>query len=115
MTTNFGWLDAHIATAELIEYKDWVFYVGVDEYLVPFLQIRFLDDGEWQYCRKWLLYRTMNVSEFVRTVWLAVLAAEEHEARESFFYKGKRVMSPHIDFDKIAERGLPVAPTEDPR
>lgn len=113
--TDYAWLDVLQDVADLVYYNDWSFGVKEDSD-GPYLQISFLADGEVQLCRKWRVYRSMNASEFVRTCWMAVLAAEEHEARESFRYRGVRVMTPHVDFDKIAARGgLPVAATEDPR
>lgn len=117
MTTDWAWLEPLILAAEAVEYRDWAFVVGVDQDLVPNLQIQFFDpaDGSIQKCRKWLLYKTMNTSELLRTIWMAVLAAEEHESRERFRYKGVRIMTPHVDFERLAATGLPVATTADPR
>lgn len=113
---SWDWLRELGSAVSQIEYKGWDFFVGVDQG-TPVLQIQFDGEhGDRQFCRKWLLYDSMNRSEAVRTAWLAVLAAEEHEAREVFTYMGKRVMSPHIDFDKVVTRGgLPTATTADPR
>lgn len=41
-------------------------------------------------------------SEIVRTVFSACLAYEEHEVREFFQYRGKRVFGPHIDVEALA-------------
>lgn len=45
----------------------------------------------------------MTKSEFVRTCFLAVLQAVEHETRENFRYRGKAVFGPHIDVDALVE------------
>ena len=52
--------------------------------------------------RKWLLSEHMVKSEIVATAMKAVLAAEEHEARELFKYKGKAIYNPHIDVEMLA-------------
>lgn len=99
----YDWLNPFVEAARQISYKDWSFNVDVDEHQTPFLQITFWSDEQLQVCRKWLLYHTMNVSEFVKTCWMAVLAAEEHEAREAFRFRGVKVMNPHVDVEKLAE------------
>lgn len=113
---GWDWLRELASAVRQVTYKNWRFFVGADAG-AAILQVQFDDEhGDRQFCRKWLLYDTMNRSEAVRTAWLAVLAAEEHEAREEFMYMGKRVMSPHVDFDKVVARGaLPTAATADPR
>lgn len=47
--------------------------------------------------RRWLLSPYSCESEIVQTALMAIMAAEEHEARERFRYKGVRVFNPHID------------------
>lgn len=119
---DYPWLRPLIEAVERVEYKDWEFNVGVESSGAPFLQIVFEDPTQpagarTQYCRKWLLYRTMNQSEAVRTAWAAVLQAEEHEARERFRYRGRRIMGPHFDVDKLVDfyaRKEHIAPTKDP-
>jgi hypothetical protein len=37
----------------------------------------------------------------VQTALKAVLTAEEHEAREQFFYRGGAVFGPHINVDRL--------------
>lgn len=113
--SGFTDLDALQDVVDLVSYRDWSFDVKEDSG-GPYLQIVFLDEGAPQFCRKWRVDRSMNPSELVRTAWMAVLAAEEHEARERFMYKEKRIMTPHVDFDKVVARGgLPIAATADPR
>lgn len=104
--SDYPWLPPLRAALADISYRDWQFVVDIEDYGAPYLQIRFEDpnmEPTTQYCRKWLLYPTMNVSDFVRTAWAAVMQAEEHEARERFTYKGRHPMSPHFDMDKLAE------------
>lgn len=95
------WVEPLRAAVEELVYKDWLFTVHDEPY--PYLQITFYDASELQYCRKWMLYPTMDASEIVRTAWMAVMAAEEHEAREHFKYKGRRLFGPHFDADALAE------------
>ena len=51
--------------------------------------------------RKWLLSDHMTEGEVVQTCLMAVLAAEEHEAREAFEYKGKAIFGPHLSMDQL--------------
>lgn len=50
---------------------------------------------EIQRGRKWLLSRHMTDGEVLQTALMAVLAFEEHEAREAFQLDGVRIFSPH--------------------
>ena len=45
----------------------------------------------------------MTKSEIVQTALMAVLAAEEHETREAFLYRGQRIFSPHYDVDQLVK------------
>jgi hypothetical protein len=51
--------------------------------------------------RKWQLSRHMTVSEIVQTAFMATMAANEHETRENFTYKGASVFDPHYDVEKL--------------
>lgn len=90
-----------------IRYKNWRFEIG-KKGSVCFLQIRMLEcchvTGElgWQAGRKWMLSEHMTDSEVVQTALLAVLTAEEHEAREQFHFEGKAVFGPHHDVRALA-------------
>lgn len=53
--------------------------------------------------RKWDLSLHMTESEIVFTVWKAVLAFMEHELREKFHYKGKKIFDPHISVNALLE------------
>lgn len=61
--------------------------------------------------RKWMLSEHMTPSEIVRTVFMATLSFYEHECREYFLYRGKRVFSPHIDVEALVS----IADREDRR
>lgn len=85
-----------------VKYKNWVINVFRDGEEVV-LQVWFLDGDETQHGRKWRLSLHMTKSELVQTALKAVLAAEEHETREKFLYRGAPVFGPHIDVDKLWE------------
>lgn len=53
--------------------------------------------------RKWRLSEHMTKSELVQTAFMAVLAAEEHEARAAFRYRGRSIFDPHYDVDRLWE------------
>lgn len=82
-----------------ISYKDWCFHVADDG---SWFQVRFVASGGEQHGRKWRLSPHMTRSEVAQTALLAVLAAEEHEAREQFLYRGVPVYGPHIDVETLA-------------
>ena len=97
---------------QLIEYKDWQFRVvwEAHRYDQMCLQLNAPDaidndtgDLKAWAGRKWRLSVHMTRSEIVQTALMAVLAAEEHEARELFTYRGERVYSPHYDVEKLVE------------
>jgi hypothetical protein len=82
-----------------VSYKTWQFFVASDG---SFLQVRFSAgfDGA-QHGRKWRLSEHMTRSEIVQTALMAVLAAEEHEARERFRYRGQPIFGPHFDVEQL--------------
>ena len=53
--------------------------------------------------RKWLLSEHMTDGEIVQTSFLATMTAVEHEARELFTYKGRSILDPHYDIEKLVE------------
>lgn len=91
-----------------VEYAGWTFHVGEDGPR-PYLQVQFdapdLLSGELerQHGRKWWLSSHMTKSEIVSTAFKAVLTAVEHEARETFRYRGTAIFGPHFDVDRLAE------------
>lgn len=83
-------------------------YVVVESEGVVYLQIEFATactktgvQADWK-SRKWLLSKHMTKSEIVGTAFKATLTALEHEARESFQYKGAAVFGPHFDIERLA-------------
>lgn len=92
-----------------VKYKDWQFVVGKkgDGFLI---QVQFMGedtDGsgklELQKCRKWFVSQHSCDSEVVRSCFLAIRQAEEHELCERFHYKGHQVYNPHLDMDRMAD------------
>lgn len=55
------------------------------------------------WCREWPLTPSMTKSEIVQTAFMAIMAAQEHETREAFKYKGKAIFGPHFDVDDLWE------------
>lgn len=85
-----------------VSYKDWNLHLGEDGERV-YLQWKFraacAKSGEVceQSGRKWHLSPHMTDSELVNTAFKAAMTAEEHECRENFRWRGKRIFNPHID------------------
>ena len=95
-----------------VRYKGWRFELSIDALPAPerlagydgriILRIEFeardaySPDGKpvKQYGRPWLL-EPRSPSELLQTIWLAIITAEEHEARERFTYAGQRIFNPH--------------------
>lgn len=55
-------------------------------------------NGRW-----WRLSPHMTPSEIVSTAFKAVITALEHEARESFLYRGVPVYDAHLDVEQLAD------------
>lgn len=94
-----------------IEYKNWKFHIGTDgcnycgETGRAWLQVQWPAQDTYSYRmemqkgRKWLLSEHMTDSEVILTALKAVITAEEHEVRETFQYRGKRIFHPHPSLD----------------
>lgn len=89
-----------------LSFRDWKFALRYDDKR-PYLQLRFEEPCTkgtsktgWS-GRKWMLSPHMTSSEVVRTAWKAVQAAVEHEAAETFKYRGIPVYNPHIDIEAL--------------
>lgn len=54
----------------------------------------------WQHTRMWVLEHP-TVGAVVGTLLKLVLTSLEHEAREMFLWKGKRVFDPHTDINAL--------------
>lgn len=52
--------------------------------------------------RKWRISEHATKSEVVQTAFMAYLAWLEHEARETFRYRGEAIFGPHFDVDTLA-------------
>lgn len=92
-----------------IRYKNWFFelYARPVEYT---LRISWFDTcsvtgkKELQHSREWFLGPDLLTEDgIVQTVFKAIQNAEEHEVRERFRYKGKRVFNPHATVADLLE------------
>lgn len=96
-----------------IAYRDWTFCVGTigttpDD--VVYIKVRFKADGQEWAGRKWIISSHATESEILQTALLAVLQAEEHEAREHFLFSGKPIYGPHYSARFLRDYcDLPVA------
>lgn len=107
--SNAEWSFDLQAVLRAITYKDWSLYYATDEAGREYIRWKF----EAQCAksgmpmsvsgRRWWLSPHMTESEIVQTALLAALTAEEHEARESFRYHGKRVFNPHVSVRRLFE------------
>lgn len=88
-----------------VTFRHWAF-VLVKDGERALLQVRFAAGGEIQHGRKWLLSPHMTKSELEQTALMAVLAAQEHETREDFRYRGQPIFQPHYDVDALLELNL---------
>lgn len=79
-----------------VDYKDWLFSYRPVEGGGFLLWVSFEDEGEKWNGRKWYVSGHSTESEVVQTCLKAILRAEEHEAREKFFYAGRAVFGPHL-------------------
>ena len=90
-----------------IQYKDWMFNL-IEENNILFLQVSFVkqcacgrEKDMIHFGRKWRVSPRITKSEFVQTVFKAIITAEEHEIREDFKYKGCSIFAPHFDIDTL--------------
>jgi|CXWL01.1.fsa_nt_gi hypothetical protein len=92
-----------------VSYKNWRFIVGCDLGGRDYLQVSWQGEDVTsgiiteQKSRKWWLSPHMTNTELVTTAYKAVMAAEEHEVREYFRYKGAQVFNPHFDVDELVQ------------
>jgi hypothetical protein len=100
--------DEMAAIINRIEYKpDWELRLRTTLHGDMFLQVSFEavnpETGlteRWT-GRKWQLSSHMVEAELVQPALMAVLAAEEHEAREAFKFDGLAIFGPHINLDAL--------------
>lgn len=98
----------------LIRYKDWRFEVTTEGgcmFLVVTWTAPDTETGhpELQRSRPWHIRQGMTRSELVRTAFLAIRTAEEHELREAFRYREQAIFAPHFDADVLALARMPGA------
>lgn len=87
-----------------VSYRDWTFRLHWGSATTDvdiWIQVQFMADGKLQSCRKWRISKYMTKSEVVQTAFAAVLAANEHEVREEFHYRGVNIFGPHFDVDHL--------------
>jgi hypothetical protein len=60
-------------------------------------------DGEegWGYGGKYLLSEHMTRGEVVKKCFVAARDFAEHEVREAFEYRGRRILGPHVDIEAL--------------
>lgn len=66
------------------------------------MQGSFATNGETQFTRKWYISNKACKNEVVNTAFKLVLTAMEHEVRELFTYKERKIFGPHYDVDVLA-------------
>ena len=92
-----------LAIIDDIEYKDWTKHIRHIDGGFTLFQWVWKENGQTQAARWWVIDHSQPHSDIVRTLLAATLMAEEHEARERFRYRGKKVFNPHYNVDKLAE------------
>jgi hypothetical protein len=90
-----------------LHYRGWRFHVGADALNCLYLQMQWIAPHSLTHetvelhGRKWRLSEHMTTSEIVQTALMAVLAAEEHEARERFLFDGRPIFGPHLNCERL--------------
>ncbi len=51
--------------------------------------------------RKWYMSPFMTDGEILQTIFKAIMTFEEHEIRENFTYKGRRIFGPHQSIEDL--------------
>lgn len=92
-----------------VKYKDWVFAVSKTKGGDLYVQVQFrawdnkLGAIEEQHGRKWYISNYAVRSEVIGTLFKAVITAEEHEARETFTYRGQAIFKTHYNVDALVD------------
>jgi sarcosine oxidase delta subunit len=98
--------EKYLETLEHIKFKDWKL-VGQEYSDCFFMKWVFMERDTTkqedetlyeQHCRKWFVSKHSTLSEIIRTAWLAVQQAVQHETEESFLFNGVRMFDPHTDY-----------------
>lgn len=87
----------------------WHIVLNFDGYRQPYLAVHATTkdnhatgDMTWS-GRKWRLSFHMTPGEIVQTAFMAIMAAQEHETREKFTYRGVSIFDPHYDIERLVE------------
>ena len=85
-----------------VHYKGWAFHLQtVGNRVFFYVAFTALDtrtgEPSVQVGREWLLPEDPSAEDVIRTVFLAIKTAEEHEMRELFLFDGKALFDPHSD------------------
>lgn len=97
-----------------VEFRDWTLALeedGTSLYLQWSFYAADSDDPREvgiQKCRKWRVSYHAADAEVVQTAWAAALMAVEHEAREDFKYRGRRIYGPHQSLEALMTGSLDV-------
>lgn len=83
--------------------RSWAVVLAVSPSGDPYLQVQGMEAGQKWTGKKWKLSYHMTTTEVVYTAFKAVQAAEDHEMREFFTYKGVPVCHPHVDVEYLVE------------
>ena len=103
-------VDAQKVLNEIKYHDDWEIllrtYNGTDR---NYIQVQFwavdVDTGEGTLMRgrKWDLSEHMTETEIVCTAFKAIFAAMDHEVREMFTYKGRKIFNPHTSVQSLID------------
>jgi hypothetical protein len=102
-------IDEMVEVLRDLQFGDYSFSVTESSKGAIYLQAQYPESDivsgklEVQHTRKWLLSEHMTKSELVQTAFKCCLASVEHNARETFKYRGKRIFGPHFDVDQLVE------------
>ena len=97
----------HIIVQTITYKPDWVIYYNQVHSYIQIHVINSIDSvtgklTEWKSGKRYL-DKYMCRQEIVGAVYGLIEAAELHEMREWFRYRGKSIYNPHIDPDKLVE------------
>lgn len=101
-------VEAMVSIFDRIDYKDWEYEYrtisGSNEMflfrMVFHAPCVISNKISRQACREWVLTYDMKEFQVIDTVFKAIRQAEEHECRENFYFKKKRIFDPHRDLLK---------------
>lgn len=84
--------------------EGWELYLISINFEYAYMYWGFRDVEGRQECRKWLItLRTATPSDILQTALRAAIDAQEHEVREQFRFKGKKIYGPHFDPEALVD------------